>query len=122
MASSADFLDFLKDQLKGLGHVTSRRMFSGASLYCDGVIFALVLGDTLYLKVDDANRTAYQAEGLAPFSYEARGRTVEIGSYWRAPERLLDDADEMVEWARAAVAAGRRAQAKKKPKGKKRVR
>jgi DNA transformation protein and related proteins len=122
MAASADFLEFLKDQLRGLGHVTSRRMFSGAGLYCDGVIFALVLGDTLYLKVDDADRAAYEAEGLAPFTYEARGRTVEIGSYWRAPERLLDDADELVVWARAAVAAGRRAEARKKPKGPKRRR
>src|SRR5262245_66473962 len=116
MAASADFLAYLEDQLKGLGRVTHRRMFSGASLYCDGIIFALVLGDTLYLKVDDTNRAAYQAEGLAPFTYEARGRTVEIGSYWRAPERLLDDPDELVEWARAAVAAGRRVEAKKAPK------
>ena len=82
MASSADFLEFLKDQLKGLGHVTTRRMFSGAGIYCDGVIFALLLRDTLYFKVDDGNRAAYEAEGLKPFSYQARGRTVEV-------ERLL---------------------------------
>ena len=48
-----------------------------------------------------------------PFSYQVKGRTVEIGSYRRVPERLFDDADEMVDWARAALAAGRRAQAKK---------
>jgi DNA transformation protein and related proteins len=119
MASSADFLEFLKDQLRGLGHVTSRRMFSGAGIYCDGVIFALVLRDTLYFKVDDGNRGAYQAEGLEAFRYEARGKVVEMGAYWRAPERLLDDADEMVEWARAAVDAGRRAEAKKKTRSKK---
>jgi DNA transformation protein len=122
MAASADFLEFLKDQLKGLGHVTSRRMFSGAGIYCDGVIFALVLRDTLHFKVDDANRAAYQVEGLKPFSYEARGRTVEMGAYWCVPERLFDDPDEMVEWARAALAAGRRAEAKKEPKGKSRKR
>jgi DNA transformation protein len=117
MASSADFIEFLKDQLRGLGHVTSRRMFSGAGIYCDGIIFALLLRDTLYFKVDDGNRAAYEAEGLKPFSYEARGRTVEIGAYWRVPERLLDDPDAMVEWARAALAAGQRAEARKrKPK------
>ena len=76
MAASADFLEFLKDQLRGLGHITTRRMFSGAGIYCDGVIFALVLRDTLYFKVDDGNRAAYEAEGLEPFTYEARGRTV----------------------------------------------
>jgi DNA transformation protein len=117
VAASKEFLAFLMDQLAPLGHVTTRRMFSGAGIYRDGVIFALVLrGDTLYFKVDDANRAAYQAEGLEPFSYEAKGRTVEVGAYWHVPERLFDDPDEMVEWARAALAAGQRAAVKKKPK------
>jgi DNA transformation protein len=46
----------------------------------------------------------------------ARGKTVEIGSYWRVPERLFDDPDEMVDWARAALAAGQRAAHRKEPK------
>ena len=118
MAPSADFLDFLRDQLRGLGRITTRRMFSGAGLYCDGVIFALILRDTLYFKVDDGNRSAYEAEGLEPFTYEARGKTVRIGAYWQVPERLFDEPDEMLDWARGALAAARRAPAKKKPKAK----
>ena len=35
MAPSADFLAFLRDQLRGLGHSTTRRMFSGAGLYVE---------------------------------------------------------------------------------------
>jgi DNA transformation protein and related proteins len=116
VASSPEFLAFLTDQLAPLGHITTRRMFSGAGLYCDGVIFALLLRDTLHFRVDDGNRAAYEAEGLQPFSYETKGRTVQVGAYWRVPERLFDDPDEIVEWARAALAAGRRAAAKKKPK------
>ena len=109
-----EFVAFVKDQMAPLGPILSRRMFSGAGLYCDGVIFALILRGTLYFKVDAGNRAAYEAEGLSPFSYQVNGRTVEIGSYWRAPERLFDDTDEMVDWARAALAAGRRAEALKK--------
>jgi DNA transformation protein and related proteins len=118
MAASADFLEFLKDQLRGLGHITTRRMFSGAGLYCDGTIFALILRDTLYFKVDDSNRPTYEAEGLEPFTYEARGKTVRVGAYWQIPERLFDEPDEMLDWARAALGAGRRAAAKKAPKPK----
>ena len=118
MASSPEFISFVTDQLVSLGHVTMRRMFSGAGVYCDGVIFALILRDVVYFKVDDGNRAAYEAEGSAPFTYEVKGRTVELGSYWRVPERLFDDPDDMVEWARGAVAAGRRAGAKEKPKRK----
>lgn len=114
MAASPEFLAFLKDQLAPLGHVTTRRMFSGAGIYCDGVIFALLLRDTLFFKVDDGNRAVYEAEGLQPFSYEAKGKTVVIGSYWRVPERLFDDPDEMLEWSRAALAAGQRADRVKK--------
>jgi DNA transformation protein and related proteins len=110
---SNEFINFVKDQMAPLGPIVSRRMFSGAGLYYDGVIFALILREALYFKVDEGNRAAYVAEGLSPFSYQVKGRTVEIGSYRRVPERLFDDADEMVDWARAALAAGRRAQAKK---------
>ena len=112
MAISQDFLDFLQDQLQGLGHITTRRMFSGAAIYCDGVVFALVLRDVLHLKVDDGNRGDYEAEGLEPFTYQARGKSVRVEAYRRAPERLLDDPDEMLEWARAALAAGQRAPSK----------
>ena len=116
MAGASQFIAFVTDQLAPLGHVTARRMFSGAGLYCDGVIFALILRDVLHFRVDHTNRAAYESEGSEPFRYQARGKTVEIGSYWRAPERLFDDPDEMVHWARAALAAGQRAARNKSPK------
>ncbi len=53
---------------------------------------------------------------MEPFSYEAQGKRRELGAYWGVPERLFDEADEMRDWARAALAAGRRAEAGKKPK------
>ena len=87
MAPSSDFLEFLQDQLRGLGRIAVQRMFSGAGLYCDGVIFALILRDTLYFKVDDSNRRAYEAEGLRPFSYDAGGRTVSNRLLTRATAR-----------------------------------
>src|SRR5690606_41027264 len=86
-----------------------RRMFGGAGIYCDGVMFALISDDTLYLKVDDANRGDFAAEGMAPFSYATRTGRTTITSYWRAPERLLDAPDELLTWSRAAVAAAARA-------------
>jgi|SRR5688572_17754850 DNA transformation protein and related proteins len=116
MAISQDFLDFLQDQLTGLGHITARRMFSGAAIYCDGVVFALVLRDVLHFKVDDGNRDAYEAECLEPFIYQSRGKTVRMEAYRRVPERLFDDPDEMQTWARAALAAGRRSPSKKNSK------
>jgi DNA transformation protein len=112
MAVSESLVALLQEQLAPLGRITFRRMFSGAGVYCDGVIFGLILRDTLHFKVDDGNRAAYEAEGMEPFSYEAQGKIRQIGAYWRVPERLFDEPDEMVDWARAALAAGRRSSSK----------
>jgi DNA transformation protein len=112
MTASTGFIELLQDALSGLGPVSVRRMFGGAGVYADGVMFGLVADDTLYLKADDGTQRAYEAEGLGPFMYTGGGRTIAM-SYWRAPERLLDDADEMTAWARAALDVARRAAAAK---------
>lgn len=96
-----------------LGPVTIRRMFSGHGISADGVTFALALRGVVLLKVDDATRLRFEAEGSKPFQYEARGRTVTVGSYWSLPERLYDDPEELAEWARAAIATAQRIAATK---------
>jgi DNA transformation protein len=116
MAVSESLVELLQEQLEPLGRIMLKRMFSGAGVYCDGVIFGLILRDTLHFRVDDGNRSAYQAEGMAPFSYESKGKMRQVGAYWRVPERLFDEPDEMVAWARAAVAAGQRSAAGKAAK------
>lgn len=115
--------DLLIEHLAPLGRITVRRMFSGGGVYCDGVILALVLRDAVHFKVDDASRPDYEAEGMAPFSYDTKtGRHV-LTSYWRIPERLLDEPDELLVWARKALQASLRAGAEKpKPKPKTRSR
>lgn len=107
MTASDGFIELLKDSLRGLGPVSVRRMFGGAGVYADGVMFGLVADDTLYLKADDATKRAFEAEGQVPFVYEGRGKVIAM-SYWRIPERLLDDPDEMVDWARTALGVARR--------------
>jgi DNA transformation protein and related proteins len=115
MALSQGFIETLTDQLAPLGHLTVRKMFGGAAVYCDGQIFALLSDDTLYLKVDDETRGAFEAEGCGPFVYSAKGAVQQVmTAYHRAPDRLLDDEDELRAWVRAAIAVGRRA-AKPKP-------
>lgn len=83
-------------------------MFGGAGVYADGVMFGLVADDTLYLKADDETRRAFEAEGLDRFGYDARGKRIDL-PYWRVPERLLDDPEQMVAWARTALGVARRA-------------
>jgi len=104
----------LAESLAPLGYIAVRRMFGGAGVFCDGLMFALVIDDVLYLKADDAGSAEFLAEGLAPFTYSRKGGRQIALSYWRAPERLLDEPDELVAWAGRALAAARRTAAKTK--------
>ena len=65
--------EFIRDLFAPFGPVAVRRMFGGAGVYCDGLMFGLVSDDTLYFRVDDGNRGAFEAEGLSPFTYEGKG-------------------------------------------------
>jgi DNA transformation protein len=91
------------------GPVAVRRMFGGAGLYADGVMFALASGGQIYLKADAASAAAFEREGCGPFEYATKTGKRAIMSYWRLPDRLYDDADELAQWARAAVAVALKA-------------
>jgi DNA transformation protein and related proteins len=115
MVASDSFAEFLREQLAPLGHVTMRRMFGKTGVFCDGLMLGMVTEDTLYFRVDDHNRAAFkEAEALPPLNYEKQGAMIDL-SFWRAPERLFDEPDELVAWARAALAAARRVAAKRTP-------
>ncbi|MCF4124903.1 TfoX/Sxy family protein [Methylobacterium sp. SyP6R] len=104
---------FLEEMLAPLGGVSIRRMFGGLGLFRDSLMFGLVVRDVLYLKVTPDETASFAAEGGAPFSYAGKGgRVTVIASYWRAPDRLGDDPEEFVAWARRACTAAERAQAK----------
>lgn len=113
MVASDGFAEFLRDQLAPLGRVTLRRMFGKTGIFCDGVMLGMVTDDTLYFRVDDQNRDAFEeARSFPPLNYGKQGRLIDL-SFWRAPERLLDEPDELVAWARIALAAARRVAAKR---------
>jgi DNA transformation protein len=112
MTASDGFIAYVRDLLDDLRPIAVRRMFGGAGIFREGLMFALILDDTLYLRADDSNRGDFEAEGLTPFSYETKSGRNTILSYWRCPDRLFDDPDEMAVWARKALAAARKAAAK----------
>jgi DNA transformation protein len=99
------FTAYLLELLAPLGPVSARPMFGGVGLFHNGMMFGLIARDELFLKVGDTNRPAYEAAGEAPFSYETKHGTHTIGSYWRSPPELLDDAETFQSWARQAIDA-----------------
>ena len=114
MVASDSFAEFLREQLAPLGRVTMRRMFGKTGVFCDGVMFGMVTDNMLYLRVDDLNRVAFaEAASVPPLNYEKKGAAIDL-SFWRAPERLFDEPEELVTWARLALGAARRVAAKRR--------
>jgi DNA transformation protein len=107
MTVSADYLQYVLDQLQALGGVSSRRMFGGVGLYSDELFFGLIADDTLYLRVDDGNRADYTARAAQPFRPYADRPGLSM-SYYEAPAEVLEDARQLAEWARRSVAAAQR--------------
>ncbi|HYM36411.1 MAG TPA: TfoX/Sxy family protein [Steroidobacteraceae bacterium] len=116
MAVSDDFLAFVLEQLTPFARVVSRRMFSGAGLYADGLFFGLIADDTLYLKVDDSNRADYLQRGCKPFQ-PFPGKSEYSMSYYDVPADVLDDGEDLSRWARKSLAVALTS-ANKKPKKK----
>jgi DNA transformation protein and related proteins len=119
MSHSQEYLEYVLEQLAGVGRVTSRRMFGGVGLYCDDVFFALISGDALYFKVDDSNRADYVARGarqFIPFPDRPQRDKANAGmGYYELPADALEDADECVVWARRSVAVALAAARRLKP-------
>ncbi len=112
MSRRDGFVDHACDLLLVLGPVAPRRMFGGWGLYLDGVMFALIEGDRLYLKADRETEACFAEAGAEPFTYEAKGKTIGL-SYREAPDGALEDPDELLPWARLGLEAARRAKAAK---------
>src|SRR5215468_7349476 len=108
MVASDGFAEFLRDQLAPLGRITTRRMFGKTGVFCNGLMLGMVTNDTLYFRVDDRNRDIFkEAQSVPPLNYQKRGASIDL-SFWRAPERLLDEPDELVSWAKEELEADHR--------------
>jgi DNA transformation protein len=104
MEKQTEFEAFLTDHLHDLGSITIRRMFGGAGVFLDGVMFGLIADDTLYLKCDDRLRASLTDDGSEPFIYQrpSDGKSFDMG-YVSMPETGMDDPDEAVGWCRQAL-------------------
>jgi DNA transformation protein and related proteins len=116
MAVDQGLVAWVSESLEPMGNVTMRRMMGGATLYLDGVTFAILTSDgVLRFKADAETDAIWDAAGCDRFTYEFANGRIGTMNYRRAPEEVFDDADALRKWAALALAAGERAP-KKKPK------
>jgi DNA transformation protein len=107
--------DCIRDLFAEFGPVDVRRMFRGAGVFVEGLMVALIMRDTLYLKSDNSGAARFVAEGSEQFFYTRKGGKRTALPYWRIPDRLLDDPAELADWTRASLAVARLRKTAAKP-------
>ena len=121
MAVSPEYKAFILEMLEPLGDVSVRPMFGVGGMFCHGVMFGLIGGDRVFFKVDDELRPEFEAEGLKPYVFESSAGKQDVMSYLEAPDYTYDDQEEMLVWARKALEAAFREDARKPPGKRKRT-
>jgi DNA transformation protein and related proteins len=109
------FVTHCAELLAPVGAVRSRRMFAGQGLYIDDVFVAIVVGDTLYLKVDEETQPRFKAAGGRQFEYTRKGES-HTAAYWSAPTDAMKSPELMRPWAQLALLAAKRAGTRKRPR------
>lgn len=125
MKKKSGFVDYILDQLRAFGGVSSRAMFGGHGLYKEAIFFGLVAEERLFFRVSDTTRPRYEEAGMPPFApYGMKP----MRNYFEVPADVQESPPQIIEWANDALADAKAAKAtkaaaatkRKKPLGKKR--
>jgi TfoX/Sxy family transcriptional regulator of competence genes len=107
MASDLEFVEYVRDQMRGAGEITFRKMFGEYAVYCNGKVVALVCDNQLFVKPTVAGRARIGAVREAPPYPGAR------------PHFLIDEKLDDGPWLGGVIVATERelpAPVPKKPK------
>ncbi|MFA7242935.1 MAG: TfoX/Sxy family protein [Sulfuricellaceae bacterium] len=111
MAKRTEFVEFVIEQMAPFGAIRVRAMFGGFGVYQDDLMFAIIIDDSLYFKADAATSGEFTAQGLNPFTYLSRGKTVTL-QYYAAPPDVFESPEAMQKWGRLAIGAALRSRSK----------
>jgi DNA transformation protein len=111
----SDFVELVVDQMTFVGGLRIRAMFGGYGIYQGDCMFALIADDQLYFKVDGTTRDEFEAKGLRPFTYIARGKTMTL-QYFEAPPEAFEEGEAMRSWVEIAYGAAVRAKQAREPR------
>jgi TfoX/Sxy family transcriptional regulator of competence genes len=86
MASDINFVDFVLEQIKNVGEITTKKMFGEYGIYADGKLFAVICDNKLFVKPTISGKLFI-------------GSVVEAPPYQGAkPSLLIDDRIEDSAW------------------------
>jgi DNA transformation protein and related proteins len=108
------FHDYIMPILGQTLPITSRAMFGGYGLYYQGYMFACIVDNVLYFRVDEMNKKDFVPFQSVPFSYAYKSGKVITLPYLSLPEEILDDQQKCTQWILKAFEAAKRGKKTKK--------
>jgi len=111
MTGKEDLVNYIIDMLQDLGSIYVKYMFSDWGFYLDGLFFAILDDDKLFVKADDQSRSIFEKNNLEQFSYMRKGKVCYL-SYYKIPDEAIDDIDSLKYWAQIGYQAALRANEK----------
>ena len=107
MSVNPSFRTFVLEQMaRATPRVRGREMFGGVGIYSGELFFALIDDDMVYFKVDETNRSDFEARGMRPF--QPNGPGGEVMQYFQVPAELLEDVEALRPWIERALAVAQR--------------
>ena len=113
MATSKDYLEYILDVLSLCDNITAKRLFGGYGLYQNGIIFAIIVENELYFKVDESNINLYQNLNSEPLTFHAKRKAITM-SYWKVPDEIIENKELLVTHLELAVLASAKTRNTKK--------
>lgn len=110
MAVDNSYLEFIVEQLSEFDAlhnfgVTTKKMFGGVGIFCNGVMFGMIGGGKFRLRVDEENKPDYEAKGMNSYNPKKKGKGM---PYWEVPVEVLEDKTQLTKWATKAHEAALR--------------
>lgn len=98
MSTSAEFTNYVLDQLSAIGVIQTSKMFGGVLLKINNKQLGVIIGDTLYMKVKEPElQKKFMSMGSEQFQYTAKDKeeAVIIKNWWSVPEESLEIREEL---------------------------
>lgn len=106
MAADKEFTEFVLDQLSSLSKFETKNQFGGTALMRNGVAFGKIKHGSLWLKVDEQNISDFQKKGMVQYTY-GKDNSRKL-NFYETPVDVLENKDELKQWANKAYAAAER--------------
>lgn len=101
MAVNEDYLLYVQEQMASIDPFETKKMFGGIGFFKDGIMFGMIGGGVLRLRVDEENKLDYEERGMQAFHPKPNTKGL---PYWEVPVEVLENRDELKVWAEKAIA------------------